>query len=57
MLFAPWPTLQAHVDEILVSGRTAPGHIVNLGHGVPPTTDPDVLSRVVDYVHQVPVQP
>ena len=40
-----------------MSGRTAPGHIVNLGHGVPPTADPDVLSRVVDYVHQVPVQP
>ena len=57
MLFAPWPTLQAHIDEILMSGRTAPGHIVNLGHGVPPTADPDVLSRVVDYVHQVPVQP
>ncbi len=56
MLFTPWPMLQAHVDEILRAGRAAPGHIVNLGHGVPPTADPDVLARIVEYVHQVPVQ-
>ena len=28
-----------------------PGHIFNLGHGVPPDTDPDVLARIVDLVH------
>ena len=27
------------------------GHIFNLGHGVMPETDPDVLKRVVDLVH------
>ena len=27
------------------------GHIFNLGHGVMPETDPDVLARVVDLVH------
>jgi uroporphyrinogen decarboxylase len=32
-------------------GRT--GHIFNLGHGVLPDTDPDVLARVVDLVHDV----
>jgi uroporphyrinogen decarboxylase len=37
------------VDE----GRAAPGHIFNLGHGVLPDTDPDVLTRVVDLVHEV----
>jgi uroporphyrinogen decarboxylase len=25
--------------------------VFNLGHGVPPGTDPDVLSLVVDVVH------
>ena len=29
----------------------APGHIFNLGHGVLPDTDPDALTRLVDFVH------
>ena len=32
-------------------GSTAPGHVLNLGHGVPPDTDPDVLTRLVEFVH------
>ncbi len=38
--------------EILdrVGGR--PGHIFNCGHGLHPTTDPDVLRAVVDFVHE-----
>jgi uroporphyrinogen decarboxylase len=32
-----------------VAGR--PGHIFNLGHGVMPETDPDVLKRLVELVH------
>jgi uroporphyrinogen decarboxylase len=27
--------------------------VVNLGHGVPPETDPDILTRVVDLIHSV----
>ena len=27
------------------------GHIFNLGHGVMPESDPDVLKRVIDTVH------
>lgn len=38
---------------IVEEGRAAPGHIVNLGHGVLPDTDPDVLTRVVELVHEV----
>lgn len=51
LLSAPWPTLRAHVDDVLERGRTAPAHVVNLGHGVPPETDPDVLTGIVRYVH------
>ncbi|MBA8848596.1 uroporphyrinogen decarboxylase [Microcella alkalica] len=50
-LGAPWPALKAHVDAVLEQGRTAPAHVVNLGHGVPPETDPDVLTRLVRYIH------
>lgn len=51
MLFTPWETLRAHVDDVLERGRRAPAHILNLGHGVPPSTDADVLTRLVAYVH------
>ena len=36
---------------VLAAGRAAPGHVFNLGHGVIPETDPDVLTRVVELVH------
>lgn len=50
LLAAPWSTLESHVREVLDRGRAAPAHVVNLGHGVPPETDPDVLTRVVRLV-------
>ncbi|GAA1179026.1 uroporphyrinogen decarboxylase [Ornithinimicrobium humiphilum] len=53
LLFAPWPALEHRVREIVEEGRQAPGHIFNLGHGVLPSTDPDVITRVVELVHEV----
>ncbi len=53
LLFAPWEALERRVREIVEEGRAAPGHVFNLGHGVLPTTDPDVLTRVVELVHEV----
>lgn len=52
LLFAPRPTLEAHVRDVLERGAQAPAHVVNLGHGVPPETDPDVLTRIVELVHE-----
>ncbi|MCW4384437.1 uroporphyrinogen decarboxylase [Salinibacterium sp. SYSU T00001] len=51
LLSAPWPVLEAHVRDVITRGGEAPAHVVNLGHGVPPETDPDVLTRLVDFVH------
>jgi uroporphyrinogen decarboxylase len=53
-LFAPWPAIAAQVRRILAEGRAAPGHIFNLGHGVLPETDPDILTKVVALVHEEP---
>jgi uroporphyrinogen decarboxylase len=50
-LFAPWPVVETEVRRILAEGAAAPGHVFNLGHGVLPETDPDMLGRVVDLVH------
>jgi uroporphyrinogen decarboxylase len=52
LLFAPWEAVERRVREILEEGLSAPGHVFNLGHGVLPQTDPDVLTRVVELVHE-----
>jgi len=52
LLAAPWPVLEAAVREVLARGAVAPAHVFNLGHGVPPETDPTVLTRVVELVHE-----
>ena len=51
-LFAPWPVVETEVRRVLAEGSRAPGHVFNLGHGVMPETDPDVLTRVVALVHE-----
>lgn len=51
MLDAPWPVLEQHVVDVLARGTDAPAHVLNLGHGVPPETDPGVLTRLVEFVH------
>jgi uroporphyrinogen decarboxylase len=51
LLLADWPVIDREVRRIVAEGRAATGHIFNLGHGVLPDTDPDVLTRVVDLVH------
>ncbi len=52
LLFAPWPVLQQRVQQIVQAGRETFGHVFNLGHGVPPNADPDVLAKVADAVHE-----
>ena len=52
LLTAPWPVIEQAIVDCLRAGRQAPGHVFNLGHGVPPTTDPAVLTRIVEFVHK-----
>jgi len=51
LLSAPWEVLEAHVTDVMDRGSSAPAHVVNLGHGVPPDADPDRLTRLVAFVH------
>lgn len=48
---APWEIVEEKTREVLASNAGRPGHVFNLGHGVRPETDPDVLQRIVDLVH------
>jgi uroporphyrinogen decarboxylase len=55
LLLADWPVIESAARRILAEGSAAPGHIFNLGHGVLPETPPDVLTRLVGLIHEVPV--
>ena len=50
-LLAGWDALASHARDVLDRGRAAPAHVVNLGHGVPPETDPTILTRLVELIH------
>ena len=52
LVFAPTEVMLSRAAEVLEAGRAAPGHIFNLGHGVLPSTDPDQLARLTDFVHE-----
>jgi uroporphyrinogen decarboxylase len=51
-LLAPWDVVRERARDVLARGRVAEGHIFNLGHGVLPETDPDILARLTDFVHE-----
>ena len=50
LLFAPADVMTARAAEIIDTGRAAKGHVFNLGHGVLPSTDPDQLRRLTEFV-------
>ncbi len=52
LLTADWDVLADHTRDVLRRGLAAPAHVVNLGHGVPKDTDPNVLTRLVELVHE-----
>lgn len=51
LLLGSWEELQMAADVAIADGESAPAHILNLGHGVLPDTDPTMITRLVEYVH------
>jgi uroporphyrinogen decarboxylase len=52
VLFAPWDAIEAETRRVLRDAAGLEGHVFNLGHGVLPQTNPDMLGRVVELVHE-----
>jgi uroporphyrinogen decarboxylase len=48
---APWEVVAREAGAVLDANAGRPGHVFNLGWGVLPETDPDILRRLVDFVH------
>ena len=52
LLKAPWEVIEKKTKEIIDQGIMHPGHIFNLGHGVFPSEDPEVLKRLTAFIHE-----
>lgn len=52
VLLAPVPVIHERASDVLRRAKGLAGHIFNLGHGVLPSTPPDNLARLADYVHE-----
>ncbi|WP_455662552.1 uroporphyrinogen decarboxylase [Pradoshia sp.] len=52
LLKAPWDVIEKKARNIIDQGITHPGHIFNLGHGVFPSVDPEVLKRLTAFIHE-----
>lgn len=58
VLLAGWAVVERAARAVVDDGRRAvdagaAGHIFNLGHGVLPETDPDILTELVSLVHSL----
>ena len=53
VLLGPFERVRAESERILGRAGGRPGHVFNLGHGVLPGTDPALLGRVVELVHEL----
>jgi uroporphyrinogen decarboxylase len=51
-LLGPWERVERATRDVLARAAGRPGHIFNLGHGVMPDTDPNVLGRLRAFVHE-----
>ncbi len=52
LLLTSWDIIEQGMRDVLRRAANRPGHIFNLGHGVLAPTDPDMLRRLVDAVHE-----
>jgi uroporphyrinogen decarboxylase len=56
VLLGPWERVEAAARDILDRANGRPGHVFNLGHGVLPRTDPDLVSRLAELVQERTVE-
>jgi uroporphyrinogen decarboxylase len=52
-VLAPWEVVEGKVRDVVEANAGRPGHVFNLGHGVLPESDPAVLARITDLVHEI----
>jgi uroporphyrinogen decarboxylase len=53
LLLTTWDVVEQGTYDVLRRANNRPGHIFNLGHGVLADTNPDMLRRLVDSVHEI----
>ena len=51
LLLGQWDELKRAVDLAIAQGTAAISHVLNLGHGVLPQTEPELITRMVSYIH------
>jgi uroporphyrinogen decarboxylase len=51
-VLAGWDATEAGARRVIDEAAGRPGHVFNLGHGVLPGSDPEILRRLVDFVHE-----
>ena len=56
VLLGPWERIETEARAILERAGGRPGHVFNLGHGVPPHADPAVLRQLTELVHEATVE-
>jgi uroporphyrinogen decarboxylase len=52
VLLAPWELIETEALDVLARAAGRPGHIFNLGHGVLPSVEPDMLTRLAALVRE-----
>jgi uroporphyrinogen decarboxylase len=56
VLLGPWERVETAAHDVLARAGGRAGHIFNLGHGVLPRTDPDVVTRLAELVQESTVE-
>jgi uroporphyrinogen decarboxylase len=51
-LLGPVDEVEIRAADVLSRAQRRPGHIFNLGHGLLPSTPPDAVKRLVEFVHE-----
>lgn len=52
VLLGPWEVVAREAGAVLERAGQRPGHVFNLGHGIHPSTSPENMTRLVDFVHE-----